>query len=479
MTRFLRTAILAGCLSLSAKTGLADDPSPAQLLEKAVYTEQTIGDLRAALKIYEQIVSDHEKNTVVYARAKTRLQRVQSILGGDAKAKIPLDVSDAVKKIREYYVNPVTIKDGRITKESLREILSKLDVYSSYIDSETLKNLYTNINGEIVGIGAVLDLKDGNVTVVSPLPGSPALAAGLKANDTIVSIDGLKLASIDEKDRLQTSLKRLRGKANQTVTVEVNSVAADQPKSIRIVRGRIELQSVSGVVRNDANLWQYRLTDHPEIGYIRIRNFAQETAGEFKRIVHQLEQDRGKGLVIDLRNCTGGLLVSAVEIADVFLAEGLIVENRGRTGEQQKFAADSEQRLQGIPIVVLVNQNTASSAEVMVGALKENERALVVGARTYGKGSAQGIFPLPSGGAMKLTTSHFFLRDGVGLEKPADPKDDDTWGVNPSDGYEVQLTEEQRTELAESHRLIDLGRTSASNVKDPALEKAIEFLNGH
>jgi carboxyl-terminal processing protease len=501
----LRIAVLAFSLASAAvlTCGVsAQETSPTQLLEKAIYQEQTVGDLQAALGVFRQIVKQHEQNENVAAQAQLHIGLIHLKLGNHTRAAavikqladrypgqkrilqqtrrvMPLPVIDeTIEHIRANYVDELLDDDDELTEAALRGLIGNLDAHSAYMDAQSLNELSISTSGKLVGIGAVMDKIDGRLVVKTPLPGSPAREAGLKPGDTIVSIDGVKVQEITDGHGLAESIKGLRGKSGAVVSVEVISADSDRTRQIEITRREIKLASVTGTKRDENDVWNYRLDDHPDIGYLRIWGFTGQTASDFRRVVTRLNSDGIKGLIIDLRNCGGGLMSSTIEVADMFLTDGVILDVRGRHREKKNYSAGKDEILKGIPIVIMVNRNTASAAEILAGALKDRQRATVIGERTYGKGTVQSLFPLKSGGAIKLTTARFYLPSGSSLEKPLNPGEDDSWGVDPSDGFDVEVSVQELDAYAAHRSAIEMfGKPNESekDFEDTALERAAQF----
>lgn len=501
----LRIALLA--FSLTAGTFLpglaaAQEETPAQLLEQAVYQEQTVGDLPSALKLYRQIVRQHKQNQSIAAQAQLHIGLIHIKLGQHDLAAAAIKeladqypqqqqllehsrpvaaspvIDETIRHIRVNYVDAFE-DDRELTETVLRGVLGNLDPHSAYIDARTLQELRINTSGKLVGIGAVMDSVDGRLVVKTPLPGSPAREAGLKAGDTIVSIDGVKVPEINEEYSIGESIKGLRGKPGDVVTVEIISAGTDRPHEIDITRREIKLDSLSGTERDENDVWSYRVKDHNDIGYVRIRGFSEQTAADFRSVATRLYSEGIKGLVIDLRNCGGGLMSPTIEIADMFLTDGVILEVRGRNADKKTYAAGQDEILGDVPIAILVNRYTASAAEILAGALKDRGRAIVIGERTFGKGTVQSLFQLNSGGAIKLTTARFYLPGGSSLEKPTNPGEDDSWGVDPSEGYAVETSEEQLEAFSAYRSAIEMfGRPdeSAAAFQDVALAKAVKYV---
>ena len=499
MKRRIRIAV-AFTLAISLAPCYGEEPAT-QLLEKGIYQEQTVGDLSAALEIFHRIVRQHEQIESIAAEARLHiglihlkqghheqateaLQKLADTYPGKAsllrraRGKMPPVIDDAIEQIRTHYVDEFD-SEQELTEAALRGVLGNLDRFSTYLDAKTVENMHISIDGRVVGIGARLDTKGGNVSVTAPIPGSPARTSGLKAGDRIVSVDGTRLDSFPEGQRLLEAVKRIRGKAGTAVELQVIDSGSEDPRTVRITRGEIQLPSVTGTRRDDSDVWNYRLPDSPEIAYVRVSNLTKRSPMEVQRAVNSLGDQPVKGLILDVRGNGGGILSSAVEVADMFLAEGKILEVRGRKDDDQVFKADATQVLAGVPMVALVDRNTASAAEILVGALKDLDRATVIGQRTFGKGTVQGLFPLKSGGAIKLTTARFYLPSGANLEKPIDADADEPWGVRPSEGMALSFSDEELADYTKHRSAIELfGKPDATQqgYRDRGLEKAIAHL---
>ncbi|KAA2284586.1 S41 family peptidase [Arenimonas fontis] len=306
------------------------------------------------------------------------------------------------RAIRDAYVEP--LDDEQLMKAALRGLLSDLDPHSAYLEADEAEALREETEGAYSGIGVEIEQRpDRSILVVAPIDGTPAQRAGLRAGDVIVAIDGQALDGGAD----QTSL-RLRGEPGSAVTLTVSRPGEPVPREFTIVRERIEITSVSG-----------RLLE-PGFGYLRISAFQEDTAPQLHRQLARLRRESGgplAGLVLDLRSNPGGLLNAAVEAADTFLEDGLIVSTRGRLSyANANYHAKAGDLLAGAPIVLLVDAGTASAAEVMAAALRDHRRALLMGSRTFGKGSVQTVVPLENGDSVKLTTARYYSPRGDSIQ---------------------------------------------------------------
>ena len=309
---------------------------------------------------------------------------------------------DVFNAVREGYVEPVG--DDALMQSAIKGLLLDLDPHSVYFDKDDAEAFDEETSGAYDGIGVeVQPQPDGSILVIAPIDETPAARAGLRSGDSIVAVDGKPLQPGENNEA------PLRGKAGTTVVLTVIRAGAPEPLKLGIVRETIRVQSVRSKLLE------------PGYGYIRIAAFQADTASEFARKLVALQKQAGKpglrGLVLDLRSNPGGLLVSAVQIADDLLQKGGIVSTRGRLGiSDTEFNATPGDKLKGAPLVVLVDAGSASAAEVLAGALRDNKRARIVGSRTFGKGSVQTLLPLDNGDSVKLTTARDYTPSGKSIQ---------------------------------------------------------------
>ncbi|HOB62461.1 MAG TPA: S41 family peptidase [Candidatus Competibacteraceae bacterium] len=320
--------------------------------------------------------------------------------------KLPLDelrtFTGVLDAIKEDYVEPV--KDKELLENAIRGMLSNLDPHSAYLDAEAFQDLQIGTSGEFGGLGIEVGQEDGFIKVITPIDDTPAQRAGIKAGDLIIRLDDTSVKGMPLADAIQ----RMRGKPNTPITLTIVREGARKPIKIKLVREVIQVKSVKS-----------RLLD-PGFGYLRITQFQAKTAQDLQQALQELEQqNKGplKGVILDLRNNPGGVLNGAVDVADDFLEDGAIVQTKGRgDGSDQTFKATPGDLLKGAPMVVLVNGGSASASEIVAGALQDHRRALIVGERTFGKGSVQTILPLGNGTAVKLTTARYYTPNGRSIQ---------------------------------------------------------------
>lgn len=304
--------------------------------------------------------------------------------------------------VKQAYVDDVD--DHRLMQAAISGLLAGLDPHSEYLGKQQLEDLTEDTTGSYAGLGIEVLQVEGSLRVIAPIDDSPAERAGIKAGDTIVRIDGKALQS----DDLEAAIASLRGKPGTPITLSVLHEKQTVPVDVPLKREVIRVASVRG-----------RLLE-PGYAYLRIAQFQAETGAQLRRRIERLAADNKaplRGVVLDLRSNPGGLLTAAVEVGDQFLDSGLIVSTHGRVKESDlSFRATPGDLLDGAPMVVLVDNGTASAAEIVAGALKDNHRGLLMGRRTFGKGSVQTVLPLDAEHAVKLTTARYFTPNGTSIQ---------------------------------------------------------------
>ena len=308
------------------------------------------------------------------------------------------EVYDMVKKNYVDEINSTTLIQGAING-----MVKSLDPHSSFMTPDLYKELEVETQGHFGGIGIEITLLKDILTIVSPIEDTPAFVAGLKTGDQIIRIDGKSTKDIT----IMEAVKKLRGPKDTKVTITIMRENMPTPKDITLTRAIIQVKSVR--VKN--------IEDH--IGYIRIASFQEKTADDLRKLLKEVSEKLKpmNGLVLDLRNDPGGLLTQAIEVSDVFLKSGIIVSTRGRVKAMEtKAMAKNDNNEITCPIVVLVNEGTASAAEIVAGALQDNGRALIMGMQTFGKASVQTVIPLEDGSALKLTTARYYTPKGRSIQ---------------------------------------------------------------
>jgi carboxyl-terminal processing protease len=310
-------------------------------------------------------------------------------------------LADVLERVKHDYVNPVD--DHQLLQAAIRGMVASLDPYSAYLDGDEYDEVKISSSGQYSGVGIEVSMEDEQVVVVSPFEGSPAAAAGIRSGDVIATIDGVAVNTTTLTD----TIGRMRGKEGTSVKIGILRDGSTEPLQFTLKRSRVELRSVKSELLE------------PGMGYVRISQFSETTGDDLDTALKDLRKRNAaplKGLVLDLRNNPGGVLEAAVSVSDEFLNSGIIVTAKGRTPES-KFEMDATpgDALNGAPIVVLVNGGSASAAEIVAGALKDNHRAKLMGRTTFGKGSVQTVIPLAGNSAVKLTTSLYYTPSGVSI----------------------------------------------------------------
>jgi carboxyl-terminal processing protease len=364
-------------------------------------------------------------------------------------------VVDVLHEVRQRYVVDVDAeRERKLVEDMINGGLERLDPHSSYITPHEYKQFEKQSEGKFGGVGIQVGYdrqNRGQLTVISPMPGTPAYDAGVLAGDMILKIDGKSTENL----RMNEAVDLIQGDPGQKVTLTVLHEGTREPVDLTITRAIIEVPSVLGDQRKGDNLraWDFMLDKQNKIGYVRLTSFSKTASKELRDAIEELERDSMRGLIIDLRNNPGGLLKEAREVSDLFLTEGRIVSTRGRNHKEEVYDARPEGTLllpaDKYPLVILVNKYSASASEIVAAALQDHQRAVIIGERTYGKGSVQNIIEMHEGSdksALKLTTASYWRPSGKNIHRFPDSKDTDDWGVRPNDsGY--KLTPEALTAL--------------------------------
>jgi len=309
-------------------------------------------------------------------------------------------LTEVLRQIEKNYVEPQD--DQKLVLGAIKGMVQSLDPHSSFLSKDEHQDLLSETKGSFSGIGIEITVRDNVLTVVSPIEGSPANKAGIQAGDKIIKIDGKVAADMT----LPEAVKSIRGEKGTKVTLTVMREGVEKPLEFTVIRDVIPIRSVRSTV----------LT--PKIAYVRISNFQSKTTNDLSAELEKLENGRKlEGLVMDLRNNPGGLLSQAIDVSDLFLDSGVIVSTKGRESSQDmKASAHKKKTDRTYPIIVLVNGGSASAAEIVAGALQDNKRALILGTKTFGKGSVQTIIPLSDGSGLRLTTAIYYTPSGRSIQ---------------------------------------------------------------
>ena len=384
--------------------------------------------------------------------------------------------TEIFSKIKDDYVE--SINDKKLLENAIRGMLQGLDPHSAYLDKEAYRELQEGTSGKFGGLGIEVGYEDGFVKVISPIDDTPAQRAGVKAGDLIIKLDGKSVKGIS----LMEAVKMMRGKPGSEIVLTILREGKEKPFNLTVVRDVITVKNIKTE------------TIEPGFMYIRISNFQIHTVDNMRKSLKKLKNentDNLKGLVLDLRNNPGGLLNAAVGVSDLFLNNGLIVYTEGRIKDSKlKFTAKPTEVFKNIPIVVLVNGGSASASEIVAGALQDHKRAIIMGERTFGKGSVQTILPMSDETALKLTTARYYTPSGRSIQASGIEPDMIVKNIqfnvinsnNMNNGLikEADLSGHLDNEIAENN--IDIDKKTESNSSlaenDYQLYEAINVLKG-
>ena len=408
--------------------------------------------------------------------------------------KLLVDVLDEVQ--RKYVKELDQDKMRELVEHMVNGGLEKLDPHSGFISAEDYKQFRQQSRGKFGGVGIRLgiDPKTGQFLVESPIAGTPAYEAGVMAGDIIMKVDGKPI----DNWNLKKVVENIQGEPGTEVTLTLFHEGAKKATDIKMTRAEIKIESVMGDTHSKINLkeWDFWVDPDSKIAYVRVNAFTETTVDELTRVVDGLQKAGMKGLVVDLRNNPGGLLRAAVEVSSMFLPEGKsVVSTKGRGNNvEEQFNA----RLKGnmkpatyYPMAILLNRYSASASEIVAAALQDHARAIIVGERSFGKGSVQNLIEMEEGNtALKLTTASYWRPNGRNIHRFPEAKEDDDWGVRPDKDYEVKLSDEERIEYFKWRRDRDILRRPVKDAKpvengekkekkeyrDKVLDKALEYI---
>ncbi len=379
---------------------------------------------------------------------------------------------DTFEEIDQNYVKDINRRE--LVEAAIQGMLAKLDPYSNYISPDDLTSFEQDVQQEFGGIGIQVhfDPDRRELIVMTPLPGTPAYQAGIRAGDRIISIEGKDVVEFEIGKELNTAVKLLKGAPGEKVKltirhetpVNAEEKVADSAASntdeeeegenvevrkanietLEITRDIIKVATVMGDRYNPDGSWNFLVDPENKIGYIRLSHFSRNSAAEMQAALKELEKQGMQGLILDLRWNPGGLLTSAVEISDLFIDSGKIVSTKGRNTQERTWRAKKRGTYSGFPIAVLINRYSASASEILSACLQDHDRAVVVGERSWGKGSVQNVIELEDGSsALKLTTASYHRPSGKNIHRFPKAKEEDEWGVHPNEGHTVKFTTQQ------------------------------------
>ena len=308
---------------------------------------------------------------------------------------------EVLEKVKDEYVDD--IDQSEMIDSAINGALQSLDPYSAYMNPEIFKSMETDTKGEFGGLGIEVGMEAGVVKVISPIDGTPAEEAGIKAGDYIVKIDGVQV----QGKSLMEAVKLMRGPVGSTIDLTIRRKGKKKALEISIKREIIQVKSVEARIIKD------------NIGYLRLKAFNSNSSNQLVEKINSFEvKNKPIGYILDLRNNPGGLLTQAINVTDFFLDDGEIVSTKGRRLiESRRFFARKGDRVNGKPLIVLINEGSASASEIVAGALRDHKRAIILGENTYGKGSVQSIIPLSDGGGIRITVSKYYLPSGKSISE--------------------------------------------------------------
>jgi len=486
------------------------------ILAGATISEQDAGKfallvLRAAKQVREGYVKDVNQGQLVdyairglYRKAGEKLP-VQVREGLDrVKSMKEVDLLKLLTEARTHLGKREDLEKGKDVTFSLHSMLGKLDKHTDYIDKDTLVRMQQDISGTFTGIG--VQIKKNNVKnhleVVTPIKGTPAYKAGIQQGDIITAIvrevaaDGSPLPTpetISTKGMsTEQAVKKILGKEGTRVKLIVEREGSEKPLEFSLIRGKIEVESVLGHKRKKDDSWDYVIDPENRICYVRLTQFSKYTYRDLEKTMKKLAKAGIKGFILDLRFNPGGYLDQAVKISDLFIDDGVIVTVRPRTGPETSYIGRSDGSLTAFPMVCLVNGYSASASEIVAACLQDHGRAIVMGSRSYGKGSVQTIHSFDSG-VLKLTTATYWRpisdpKTGKGnINKPSTSgKEEDEWGVTPNPGYTLKLPTKELNELMDFQRDREIIHRPNKRSKNPPttefrdrqLDMALDYLRG-
>ena len=465
--------------------------------------------IQATENILHDYVKEQKQEDLVVWAIKGLYQRLDEKVPADIKDRLEhakdmgeKELTALLADARQRLGNREDLDNHKDLDIALQRMLSHLDPYTTYIDPEMKKQFEQEMQGNLTGIGVQIRKDTGRdmLMVVTPIRGSPAYRArpsnvevsetevGLKAGDVITKIvrevdsDGKTLDTPEVISTqgmvLSDAVKKIKGKAGTRVKLEVDRDGYDKPLKFEITRARVELESVVGFKRNEDDTWNFAIDPQEGIYYIRLNQFAHQTFQDLEKVVRELNKKGIKALILDLRFNPGGLLGSAVNVSDLFIDDGLIVTVRPRVGHEEAYIGKHDNSYLNFPMVCLVNGHSASGSEIVAACLQDHKRALIVGERSYGKGSVQNVQPFEEGD-LKVTIASFWRPNGRNLArltpagKPA--TEDEEWGVRPDKGYLVKLSEKERDDLQDFQHNQEIIPRRDRPVKDPDKEEKSEF----
>lgn len=388
-------------------------------------------------------------------------------------------IAEAMTIIEEQALKKLSRRE--LFRAAMKGMVAQIDEHSAFVDGKESTQMQQSLDQEFGGIGIIVEGNtETGLTVVTPLPNTPAAAAGMLPGDVITAVNNNPTKEMTRNE----AISMIKGPIGQTVNLQFQHRGESEVQSADIERVKVEEASVEGDYRDETLNWTFQLEENPQIGFIRLSTFGKKSEAEMSEALAAIN-GKVRALILDLRDNPGGLLDSATKIADKFIDSGLIVETRRRDGdiELSVIASENLEFDKGIPIVVMINGRSASASEILSACLKDHDRAKICGSRSWGKGTVQNVIPMENQkSTLKITTASYWRPNGKNIHRSEDAKEEDEWGVSPDEGFELKLTTEQEIEVIRYRNLRDRKNIGGNvdseleNVDDPQLRIAIEYL---
>lgn len=460
--------------------------------------------LDAIQQVREAYIKDLSQGDMVGWAIRGLYQRIDEKMPQDVKDRLEhvgtlneSELKTLLADVREKLGTREDLDKHKDIDHALQKMLGRLDPYTTYIDPETLSQFERDIKRNYTGVGIQIrkEFDRDMIVVMTPIKGSPAYKAGIKAGDILTRIvrtqdgDGRQLEPPEDLSTkgmpLADVVKKVLGKPDTKVKLVIEREGVGEPIEFDITRSYIELETVFGSKRESDDSWNFFIDPETKVAYVRLNGFAGNTARDLGRVLAKLEKEGMRGLILDLRFNPGGLLRSAVQISDMFIDDGEIVRVKPRVGREDLHTGKHVGSFLDFPMVCLINGGSASASEIVSACLQDHGRCLIMGERSYGKGSVQNIQPF-DGGQLKMTIASFWRPNGKNLNKSSTAgKDDEEWGVSPDKGFALKLPRSERDEL-EKHlhdseviaRQDIKPKEPATPFKDRQLDMALQYLRG-
>jgi len=457
--------------------------------------------LKAAEVVRQEFFKETNTGAMVNTAVEGLFKQVNEKIPSAIKDKLALtktmkkaDLLKLLQEARTHLGKREDLGEGKDVTISLHSMLNKLDKHTGYIDPSTVKRLETEIQGHFFGIGVQIrkNFAKDMLQVVTPIRGSPAYKAKMFAGDTITTI----IREVDDKGNklpepkvlntkgmsTEEAVKNIIGPEGTPIKLIVEREGEAKPMEFNLLRGKVEVESLMGYKRNDDDSWSYVVDPENKICYVRLTQFTRSSYRDLEQVMRKLYKAGIKGFILDLRFNPGGLLDQAVKISDLFIDDGLVVTIRPRSGPETSYVGKSDGSYTTFPMVCLINGGSASASEIVSACLQDHGRAIILGTRSYGKGSVQNIQPFETGGLLKLTTATFWRPSNRNLNRSITSKDEDDWGVIPNKGYLVKMSKKEENDLQDFQRDQEIIRRpdkrgeASKEFTDSQLEAALQYL---